>query len=517
MGFAGKRETATAVQPQAAPIGAWAAQTALEFPFLSRNDILGLAGMRALLAVDTGPFSSTYITEGRHTSAEVSAASTHSLLRCTIVNSGATVLSCGALKPDCTFVPDWSMHYKVPERGEAVIEVPQFRTSEDYLRCGVLLVKLRDAVKEVLSNGIHLHLGDGPPSSDGLVVNVTADLKGYSSHGSPAFGSDYLGGMSGLPKEPLALPPAARNAVLAAMDATAFHGKPGSGDVLRVVSLAGPRQGDAGSVTLRKAEESDQLLIDIPSNLARLERQRSYRVALRLLARIAIELKESEPDVSASISAHAERIDADTLAAWKAAISGPMIVSKERALAQRENELLQKHWDKTTAALVVPLAAGRWYPVGVRVTTTAKDVSYLTRALQAADWVSNFKRTWTRGARQATRDQNRFISARRCGLLFDKDDHALPFLRYVWHGNVSDHLMVRAFPNQAWFWEANARSAPASEPSGQSSGMLFVSGWAHADGVLAYGENLLILLQAFADAVTALDDQAHIQTLYLAT
>jgi hypothetical protein len=112
MGFAGKRETVKAVQPQGARIGDWAAEAALEFPFLTRNDILGLAGMRAVLAVDTGPYSSTYITEGRHSSAEASAASTHSLLRCTIVNSGATVLSCGALRPDCTFVADWRMQYK---------------------------------------------------------------------------------------------------------------------------------------------------------------------------------------------------------------------------------------------------------------------------------------------------------------------------------------------------------------------------------------------------------------------
>lgn len=105
MGFVGKREMAKAVQPQIARIGDWAMETALSFPFLTRNDVLGLAGMRAVLAVDTGSHSSTYITEGRHSAAQASAMSTHSLLRCTIVNSGTTVLSCGALKPDCKHSP----------------------------------------------------------------------------------------------------------------------------------------------------------------------------------------------------------------------------------------------------------------------------------------------------------------------------------------------------------------------------------------------------------------------------
>jgi hypothetical protein len=379
------------------------------------------------------------------------------------------------------------------------------------------MVRLRDAVKEVLSTGVHLHMSDGSPSTDDLLVNMAANAEGYSKNGQPAFGYDYLGGMGDLHKEPLALTAAARDAVLAALDASAFRGKPGSGGVLRVISLAGPRRFDAGSVTLRSAEQADQLAINIPVDLPRIERQRSYRAALRLLVRIARELEESEADASASISAYAERIEADTQGAWKAAVSGPMIVSKERALAQRENELLRQNWDQSNAAPVVPIAAGRWYPVGVRVTTTAEGVNYVLRAMEAADWVSNFKRTWTRGMRQATRDQNRSFSSRRCGLVSNTAGGAVPFLRYVWQPDLRDRVTTMADPNQAWFWEVNARAASASEPSGHNSGMLFVSGWSHADGVLGYGENLLFLLRAFAEFVGVFDDQARIQTLYLAT
>jgi hypothetical protein len=516
MGFAGKRETAKAVQPQIARIGDWATETALSFPFLTRNDILGLAGMRAVLAVDTGSHSSTYITEGRHSAAQASAMSTHSLLRCTIVNSGTTALSCGALKPDCTFISDWRIQYKASEGKETVIEIPQFRTSDDRLRCGGLMVRLRDAVKESLSTGIQLHLGDGPPRTDDLLVNMTANAKGYSTNGQPAFGYDYLGGVSDLHKQPLTLPIAARDAILAALDASAFRSKPGSDAVLRVVSLAGPRQFDAGSVTLQNTAQGDQLAINIPVGLPPIERQRSYRAALRLLAHIARVLEKSEPAVSASISTHAERIDSDTQETWKAAASGPKIVSKEQARAQRENELFQQHWDKTHAAPMIPIAADRWYPVGVRVITTAEGINYVSRAMEAADWVTNFKRTWAPGIRQTTRDRKRSFSARRCGLLRNTKGSAIPFLRYVWQPDLRDRVTTMAEPSNAWFWEVNARGADG-EPPAHNSGMLFVSGWSHADGVIGYGENLLFLLQAFAEAVSVFDDRARIQSLYLAT
>ena len=103
MGFAGRRETAEAVRPQVAQIGDWVDQATARFPFLIRSDIVGMAAMRALLAVDTESFSSTYITEGKHSPTEVSAASAHSLLRSNIIINGAGVLTCGALKPDLTW------------------------------------------------------------------------------------------------------------------------------------------------------------------------------------------------------------------------------------------------------------------------------------------------------------------------------------------------------------------------------------------------------------------------------
>ena len=47
---AGSVKSIGRMQPQRAPVGAWAAGSATKFPFLTSNDIIGLAGMRALLA-----------------------------------------------------------------------------------------------------------------------------------------------------------------------------------------------------------------------------------------------------------------------------------------------------------------------------------------------------------------------------------------------------------------------------------------------------------------------------------
>jgi hypothetical protein len=511
VGFAGRRETAEAVRPQGAQIGDWVDQAAARFPFLTRSDIVGMAAMRALLAVDTESFSSTYLAEGKHSPAQATAASAHSLLRSNIIVNGAGVLTCGALKPDLTFISDWRIQYKVPDGRETTIEVPQFRTIDDRLRCGVLMVRLREAVKETLAAGIHLHLGDGPPSVTDLVVNMTSGASGHSP-----FEHDYLGDISELYKEPLQVPVTARAGILAAINTSPCRSGPGTGEAFRIASLAGPRRFDAGCVAFSNAGPSDQLTIVLPADMPSTERQRSYRVALRLLMHISRETAETDPEVSASVKAHAERVANDSEKSWKAAVSSPLIVSNERARANAMNPLLQPSWGKAAEAPMVPIAAGRWYPVGVRVTTTA-DVNYVTRAMQGADWTVNYKRTRSRGLRQAARDKNRTFSARRCGLLMNSEGGRLPLLRYVSQADSRDHVTTTVNSNVAWFWEVHSRQAEASEPSERNSGLLLVTGWSHADGVLGYGENLLTLLGGFAEAVSVLDHDAQIQTLYLAT
>jgi hypothetical protein len=509
MGVRGRQESAEAVRPQRAEIGTWVTGLAAEFPFLSRNDIIGLAGMRALLAVDTGLATSTYIAAGKHSASEISNASTHSLLRSNvIVASGAILLSCGAPKPDFTFVTDWQLRCTTDEAGAALVDVTQHKTTNGQLSEGWLMVSLREALTQTLACGIHLHLGDGPPSTDGLVVNMPSGSGEYPRDGNSPFGYDRIGGLGDAYREPLALPASARDNVLQAIAAGYFRSGPGPGEILRTASLAGGRPFDSGSVALRRETDADQLVIDIPAALDPTERERSYRAALRCLTDIAAHLKDTEPDISAAITAHVERIASDTHDAWTSAAGAPQ--------KKRRPGYWVKNWDATTAAPMVPVAAHRWYPVGIRITTSAQE-SYLVRAMQASDWVTAYKRTHAILLPNGRPSGRRGYSSRRSGLLTSSTGAALPFLRYVWMPDTRDHLVIRATSPNPWFWEVNTRAVPPGDAPADAGGLLMVTGWSHADGVIGYGENLLSLLRAFAEVISATDGRARIQTLYLAT
>jgi hypothetical protein len=201
-------------------------------------------------------------------------------------------------------------------------------------------------------------------------------------------------------------------------------------------------------------------------------------------------------------------LGAATQKAWSAA--------SVTRLADRPPGLWMEHWNRSTATPMVPVAAGRWYPLGV-LAVSPERTDYVLRAVQAADWVSTFKRVKPNG-----RPTNRHtFTSRRCDLLHNASDQALPYLRFSANELVWDHRMKGVTGPHAWFWEVNARSVTGLGPYGLNSppdgGLLLATGWSHADGVLSCGENLIALLRAFADVITATDPQARIHTLYLAT
>jgi hypothetical protein len=308
------------VQPLHARAGTWVTDIAARFPFLTRNEIVGLAGMRALLAVDTGYYSSSYLTGGQYTASQMYGSLTHSLLRSNVVqHAGATLLTCGAPKPDLTFVSDWQMKSTADDLGAAVIEVPQYRHGNTEVRSAELLAGLREALTESLASGVHLHLGEGPPNTDGMVVTMPAGTPGYPDNDESPFGHDYLGGVTAVYCEPLNLPPQARGAVMDAMSRSHFRSGPGYSGELCVASLAGGRRFDSGSVALLSAGDHDQLVMRLPAGLPPVELERSFRAALRFLDKLARTLRETEPDLCTTIGEHVNRIAADTQRAWAAA------------------------------------------------------------------------------------------------------------------------------------------------------------------------------------------------------
>ena len=96
-----------------------------------------------------------------------------------------------------------------------------------------------------------------------------------------------------------------------------------------------------------------------------------------------------------------------------------------------------------------------------------------------------------------------------------RENEAVACLRYAASENIQDQVITQVPSADTWFWEVSARGTPASEPGKDNTGLMLVTAWSHADGVLGYGENLLAMLSAFAEVFTTTDHHARIQTLYL--
>ena len=423
-----------------------------------------------------------------------------------------TILTCGAPKPDLTFAHDWQLKYTVGDDGTALIEVPNYRPGNNEVRSAKLLAQLRAAVAESLASGVHLHLGEGLPHIGDLIAPSPAGAPGYPDNDDSPFRHDFLGGVPADGCAPLDLPAQAAGAVTDAMFRSHFRAGPGYGDDLCVASLAGGRAFDSGSVILRRTGEGIQLIIYIPAGLPPVELERSYRAALRCLERIGLNLKETEPGLCTTIGEHADRLATVTQKAWSAA-SGTR-------LRDRPAGLWTEHWNRSTAAPMVPVAAGRWYPIGI-LAVSPEQTNYVSRAAQAADWVSAFKRVKPVLGPNGRPTNRHTFTSRRCGLLHNANDQAQPYLRFAASELVRDNHMKGVSAPQAWFWEVNTRAVTGLGTSGphgaKEGGLLLTTGWSHADGVLGYGENLLALFRAFADVVTATDRHARIHTLYLAT
>jgi hypothetical protein len=502
------RQTSELLRRERIELGDWAAGLAAAYPFLEYRDFFGLAAMRALLAVDTGFFSSTYTAAKTFTAAQMYASSTHSVLRVRwIMPGGQMFLDCGAPAPSQTFATDWQIRCTHTENGGAMIEVPHHLETNHQVRSAELLDRMRGALKQSLTAGIDLHLVDGPPILDNLITVMPAVLAGYPDFATSPFSGDHLSGVTDAYRTPLVLSPSAGDIVLRAMPTSSLPLVPGSGQALAVASLAGGRPFDAGQVVLWKTGDVCQLTIEIPDGLPPAERERSYRAALRFLRDIREELKQSEPDLSAAVGAHLDHIAEQNQAAWRTSRGGRP--------KDRQPGLWLSNWDKTTSAPMVPVATGRRYPVAIRVTTSG-DANYLTRATQAANWATALKRAQP-VLNEAGRPTNRVsLSARRCCMVRNEKGQTIPCIRFVSDNEIGDYGLTAAKVTQPWFWELNTRNIPGDDAALDKGGLLLTIGWSHADGVLSYGENLLQVLRAFADVVTATDSQARIQTLYLA-
>ena len=89
-------------------------------------------------------------------------------------------------------------------------------------------------------------------------------------------------------------------------------------------------------------------------------------------------------------------------------------------------------------------------------------------------------------------------------------------MRYGSQFLVEDEVTSSVQAKNGWFWEVKSRWVPPVEGV-EEGGLLLLSGWSHADGIIGYGVELLAMLRTFVEVVTHADPQARIETLYLAT
>jgi hypothetical protein len=82
------------------------------------------------------------------------------------------------------------MKYTVGDDGTALIEVPRYRQGNNEVRSAELLAQVRAAVAESLASGVHLHLGEGPPYTEGLVTAMPYGAPGYPDNDDSPFRHD---------------------------------------------------------------------------------------------------------------------------------------------------------------------------------------------------------------------------------------------------------------------------------------------------------------------------------------
>jgi hypothetical protein len=489
MSLVARAVTNQRIKPTPSEAGAWVEQTSQQLPFLSRDEIVGLAGLRALLGTDTSGATSTWLDEGKHNAGQIGAASVTSLVRARMLANAQGVLDCGAPSPLCTFASDWSLRYSAPTVGGGNIAVTSYRTRDNGLVNADAMKRARDAAIAVLADGLALHTAEGMPETAELVEISTA----YSGTKQEM---DYLDRLSDEIRRPLVVS-ADGAARIAAIWSTGYHHARQQADDSWYTNLAGGREGDNGSVWLRRASIGWELVVALPDSLLAVEQQRSYRAALAGLKDLAFRLRDQDQPLSTSIEAHVTAIAAAT------------------ARPDRHTTTWVPARSQEVAGPSVEIVAGRWYPIGLRVITD-QETNYYSSAVDAQEWVALRKRTFTRGFRAQTREDKRIFTARRPGLLINAEKKRLPYIRYASHSDPRDEVTTTVGGDIAWFWEVKARKV-ATGPGVEAGGLLLVSGWSRRHHRLAYGEELFAMMRAFASVVLSRDPNARIQTLYLAT
>lgn len=495
MGIFAARATKRLIESDLAPTGNWL-KLPSDWPAVDRADLLTLAALHTLTQIDVEDATSTWAAAGGKVSTgEVAGKSLRSLLRVEGGVEGGCRFVLGAVDPVGGFAADWSLQ-ATPEAAGVRLAVPSCRTREDALVNADLFAWVRSAHAQTLSDGPPLRLTDGPPRLDGLVESQALRAPTLFHDASP-FADDYVMPLPSAFRDGVRIPVPAteREPLVTLLHACGLpvESGPGTDQGLCVVDLDGGRPGPAARLRLvggLPGMDSDELVIELPQE-SELGRRRTFRATVCLLWRIADRGRVVCPQTVQTLVGFLEDCGVDRSDPDRQAVFRPT-------------------WNPDLPLGVVPLRPGTSLPVALCVRGHGDSLMDCLAAAQT--WLVVRERTWTRGMRAASRQNNRVYSMRRPAFL-TRDGNRLPYLRYAHTGVADVETVVLTSADKMWFWECVLRSSVGAD--GVRESVLLVDGLSQTDGLLGYGAELLRLLGAFARLVQSAEPAAEIRTITL--
>ncbi len=452
-------------------------------------------GMRGFLATARilarasalGDVTSSWLEPRKSTHAEIATTSLRSMLRVRLSGPSSVDVDLGAPSPFCKFQPDWLIRIAFDSAtGCAELTTPAFRTRDNSLVNAPSYQVVKALIAEVVSIPPVVSIEPGPLDVEGTVRRLVL------APASP-FKDDYLSpgplsfthGCEVVVAEADAM--AVRDALLGSL--RAVSGSAYGADA--AVDVAPGASTDA-LLVMRINKESSKIQLHCPEFEALTEpaKHRIRRTFLRTLDKPGIgELSKIEPLNSACI-------------AW-ANVDGEAVPTSWTSLAST-----------TEPGVALEPTVGMKIPIGVRVGSPEPVASWSDRAIlgmaHAESSLLVRSRSWTRGLRAKAREENRILTQRR-GAYLDSDAtvwryiHSSPTQLSRYHGIGADF-------DPTAFWEV--RCQPWQSPSGEGGWSAWSSGLAVAHGQIAYGPEMLRLLQAWGTIASRHPD-ATIETLYL--
>ena len=483
MGVIGKVATRGLVKAQPAPVGPWMDQLSQGYPLLDRKRSLGAALIRALVDLDVGKSTSSFLfdNEKKPAPAALALRAKQSVVR---IDVGTLRLRSGALGHGW-FTADWTLQVGDDGSQNTDIDVIQYRMLNDSVNNSKLLRDARTELSKALLNGPgHVSVTETGSQLEHLVEQAVlpATTTFAGDHLEPIPSTFVDGARIPLPLDSVGT---LREIMTGGLFATTAGRHGGIG-----ISLDGGR-GVACAIDLIEGEQPGLVLRLAPEG--DMARQRTFRATMRHLGLLVLVLGRDGSDAVRPISEHLSR--------WSPDLNTP----------GRYKRFLPAYGDDHPVGSIV-LRKGAALPLTVRIRTTINSDDLDAYIKLAQTWLIRRERSWTIGLRKKSREEAMTYLMRGPSQV-KVDGTKYQMVRYgdtsaqaFEHGVLSDDTTP-------WFWQVNFLHQPL--PDGRREVTLATSSLSRTDNILCYGQELARLLGAFEWLVRTGDPSAEFETTSL--